>query len=219
MTYTLSQAANAMAIAEYEYATGPAIQFTAFNSCAGVLAKAAGGGQIIGVHLVAVTNDPAGGAFSAADAATVRARLVALSYDPNSVTVIGQWNCFEQQALAGLGPATFDPPEQGVFGAALVGADIVINEVVAGAVPAAFSAAVVAPVAPPEVPADVQAAQEEAQTVEAADAQIAAQAAQVLAGEAVAGAATDASQQSAAAAQAVAQNADAQAEDNISTYQ
>jgi hypothetical protein len=227
MTYTLSQAANSMAIAEYEYAAGAAIQFTAFNSCAGLVAKVLGGGQVLGVHLVAVTNDPAGGAFSAADGATVLARLASLNYDPNSVTIIGQWNCFTSVALAALGPATFEPAEQGTFGATLVNGDIVVNAVAAAPIPAPVLAAAPAPApaanaapnAPSDLAADAQGAQEQIQAVEAADAQMAAQAAQSLADAAVAGAATDAGQQSAATAQGAAENADAAAEDDTSAYQ
>ncbi len=233
MTYTLSQAANSMAIAEYEYATGAAIQFTAFNSCAGVVAKVAGGGQVLGVHLVAVTNDPAGGDFSATDGATVMATLLNLNYDPASVTIIGQWNCFTMAALAAIGPATFEPAEQGTFGATLVNGDIVFNAVAAAPVVAPMPAAAPAPApvapaapaanaapnAPNDLPADAQGAQAQIQATEAADAQMAAQAAQALAGAAVAGAATDASQLSAASAQVSAETADAAAQNNQTGYQ
>jgi hypothetical protein len=235
MTYTLSQAANSMAIAEYEYATGAAIQFTAFNSCAGVVAKVAGGGQVVGVHLVAVTNDPAGGDFSAADGATVMATLLNLNYDPASVTIIGQWNCFTMEALAAIGPATFEPAEQGTFGATLGNGGIVLNVVAAApilapapaAAPApapAAAAANAAPNVPNDLPPNPQDAQEQIAAVEAADAQMAAQAAQALAGAAVAGAAvagaaTGESQLSATSAQSGAEAADFEAANNSTGYQ
>ena len=55
MAYQFSLSANPLAIAEQEYATAATVQFTAFTSCIGVIAKK--GPMLTGVHLVMTAPD------------------------------------------------------------------------------------------------------------------------------------------------------------------
>lgn len=83
MTYQFSQAANAMAIAEQEYATAATIQFTGFTSCIGVIAKK--GPLLTGVHLV--MSSPSRTVFNQIAATRLMYEVLGNQYD--KVCIIG----------------------------------------------------------------------------------------------------------------------------------
>jgi hypothetical protein len=68
--YTLTQAADPMAIAECQWALASAVKFTTFTSCIGVIGQI-GQQNILGIHLVAV--DSGGNAFDLGDVPQVQA--------------------------------------------------------------------------------------------------------------------------------------------------
>ena len=84
--YTLSQTKDVLNIAEQQYASAKEkIQFTAFTSCIGVVAK--NGGRLTGVHLVMIGKPPDDPLFGA-DATDVP-RVIELVMPADAVVVFG----------------------------------------------------------------------------------------------------------------------------------
>ncbi|RDZ26592.1 hypothetical protein [Lysobacter silvisoli] len=108
MPYTINAGANALAIAEREWAaaanvaavngdTQPTIQFTAFTSCIGIAARNVAATQVIGIHLSIYDGNTI---FTAADVPNVIAILTAQNYDANNVFIIGQTSAWEASVNA-----------------------------------------------------------------------------------------------------------------------
>lgn len=129
MPYTLTQAADNMAIAECQWGCAGTLQFTKFTSCIGVLAKVAGADRVIGIHLVMV--DANGNTFSAGDVDLVTTVLTDQGYDNTTCTIIGQityWTQSNNAAYTALfnalnNPATYQLAD-GVYGATISGGAI-----------------------------------------------------------------------------------------------
>ena len=99
MPYTLRPAADAMAIAEQEYATAQEIRFTAFTSCIGVIARQ--GPNLTAVHLVMRADDD-----SPFDTPAVLAVLARLTAHYDSAWIIGctdLWENPQNDVLAAFG--------------------------------------------------------------------------------------------------------------------
>jgi hypothetical protein len=99
MPYTLQPAANAMAIAEQQYATAEEIRFTAFTSCIGIIGRQ--GPNLTGVHLVMRASDD-----SPFDTPAVLAVLARLTAHFETVWIIGctdLWENPQNNVLAAFG--------------------------------------------------------------------------------------------------------------------
>ncbi|HEU0014779.1 MAG TPA: hypothetical protein VFQ45_13920 [Longimicrobium sp.] len=132
MPYTLSQAANPMAIAECEWGTAGTIQFTAFTSCLGVVAKVTGQNNVIGIHLVMV--DGHGNTFGTGDVARVTGVLANQHYDNTTCHVIGATGFWQHSAsaaynalIAALNHPTVYTFGDGTYGATITGGAVEIT--------------------------------------------------------------------------------------------
>ncbi|PLY42111.1 hypothetical protein CSZ94_12080 [Janthinobacterium sp. ROICE36] len=115
MSYVFTHAANALSIAEQQYATAGTVRFSAFTSCIGLLAR--NGTNVTGVHLVMFSNTDSPFDNAAAEAA------IALLGAYQQVVVIGQTGMWDdnfhgpyQHLLAGLAHPIVIDVNDGTYG-------------------------------------------------------------------------------------------------------
>ncbi|KUI98904.1 hypothetical protein [Vibrio sp. MEBiC08052] len=93
MSYTLTETSDVMKIKEQEYSSAGKVQFTAFTSCIGILAKKKDKSEVIGIHLVMMSKDEEW--FDKTAAQTVKNCLTTENYDSSDVLLIGCLSLWE----------------------------------------------------------------------------------------------------------------------------
>lgn len=135
MPYKITPAQDPQAIAERQIGSGPAIRFTPFDSCIGLLGRR--GTQVTGLHLVMISGNAL---FSKQDASFAVGWLKAYPDDTplDEVKVVGEveaWKssckeAYEQliKLLADTGaPVAVGPTGQGTYAAGVAGSQIQVT--------------------------------------------------------------------------------------------